>query len=199
VAARLVHLAKYRAVGELDNADPLSPLQGKVTARLLGVQADYDPDDKPEPVPFTAGEPPSVRAGEWTFLQIENRSSLVLNVVILDLQADWAISQAHAEDFLPVDPGGEPLVVPLRASLRPGYPRGKETLKVIATVDAPYLRPLELPPLDRPQQSRATPRGGALAQLLAALTAQTPTRALTPAALPSRGWAVAQLQLEIVS
>jgi hypothetical protein len=198
VAARLVHLAKYRAVRELDNTNPCSSLRGKLVVRLLGAQADYDPDERPDPVVFPEGESPTIRPGEWTFLSIENRSAQVLNIVLLNLQANWAISQAHAEEFLPIDPNAEPLVIPLRASLPPGYDRGTDTLKIIATVDPPYLRALELPPLDRSILPRTKGRtGGALAGLLEAITDDTPTRALTPAAFPSRGWAIAQLEVQV--
>jgi hypothetical protein len=198
VASRLVHLAKYRAVRELDNTDPCSPLRGKLIATLLGFQGNYDPEDRPRPTPFPKGESPMIHPGEWTFLSIENRSAQVLNIVILDLQANWEISQAHAEDFLTIDPNREPLIVPLQASLPPGYDRGMEALKVVATLGPVHLRALELPPLDRPLPTRSKGRsGGALAELLEALTADTPTRALTPAALPSRGWAVAQLEVQI--
>ena len=69
VVRRLVHLAKYRAVQDLDNFDANSPLKGKLKVELAGVQEDYDPADRPEPKPFAdpAGVP-TLKADPWTQL-----------------------------------------------------------------------------------------------------------------------------------
>jgi hypothetical protein len=206
VVKRLVHLAKYRAVRELDNNDSLSPLKGKLVVRLLGVQDDYDPADKPSPKPFPAGRPAALRDGQWTFLSIENRSNEVLNVAVLDLKPNWGISYVPLQesnlDFTPLDPGGEPLLLPLRASLSPGYTSGTDTLKVMATLDPTSFRFLELPTLDEPVVPKGALRGegGPLDALMATMTADRPvSRDVMTAAAPSRGWAVAQVELRVES
>jgi hypothetical protein len=154
VVKRLAHLAKYRAVRELDNNDASSPLRGNLVVRLLGVQEEYDSADKPAPKPFPAGEPPTLRPGQWTFLSIENQSDEVLNVTVLDLQPDWSVSVVPPGDgnldFTPLDPKREPLVLPVKASLPDGYTFGTEIVKVIATLGPTSFRVLELPALDEP-------------------------------------------------
>jgi hypothetical protein len=131
VVRRLVHLAKYRAVRELDNNDSTSPLKGKVVVKLLGWKDDNDPGDSSAPTPFRAGEPASLRSGQWLFLKVENHSGQVLNVAVLDLGPDWAVAYAHPQDtnldFTPLDPGGEPLRIALQASLPEGYTEGTDT------------------------------------------------------------------------
>src|SRR5262249_2424139 len=52
VVKRLVHLAKYRAVQELDNFDQSSSLKGKLGVGIDGIEKDYDPADKPNPKPL---------------------------------------------------------------------------------------------------------------------------------------------------
>ena len=59
-----------------------------------------------------------------------------MNIAILDLQPAWGIAQAYPSDsdFEELDPGGEPLVIPLKASLPEGYTLGVDTLKVLASI-----------------------------------------------------------------
>jgi len=204
---RLVHLAKYRAVQELDNFDANSPLKGELKVELAGVQEDYDAADRPEPKPFAdpAGVP-TLKVGWWTFLRIRNDSSQVLNIAVLDLQPDWGISQVfpRRQDlfFEPLDPGKELPLIPLRGDLPDGYSVGRDTLKVLATVGAANFRVLELPRLDQPSQGRAARHGtrsvarSPLDELLATAAAdRPPTRTLTPASSPSEEWTVAQLEV----
>ena len=75
-----------------------------------------------------------------------------MNVTVLDLQPAWGIAQAYPpdSDFEELDPGGEPLVIPLKASLPEGYESGVDTLKVLAAVKPTSFRQLTLPRLDQP-------------------------------------------------
>jgi hypothetical protein len=205
VVQRLVHLARYHNVQQLDNLDQLSPLAGKLAVELAGVQPDYDPADRPAPQPFDdPGNTPALAVGEWTFLLVKNTSSRVLNVTALGLQPDWSIVQIvpSGEDtyFWPFDPGQE-LLIPLRADLPPGYTDGTDVIKVFATVGATNFRWLELPALDEPPGRSASTRGGPanpLEELLAALAATEPgMRNLNPASYPSREWAVAQVEVRV--
>ncbi len=207
VTKRLAHLARYRAVRELDNFDSTSPLKGKLVVKLLGVQDDYQSGDRRKPKPFPAGAVPTLRMGQTAFLSIENRSSQVLNVAVLDLKPNWGIDYAEPQetnlDFTPLDPNAEPLVIDLPAGLSEGYTSGTDTLKVIATVDPTSFRTLVLPPLDQPaaaSRDMSSREKSPLEALLSALTAdRAPSRDLTTAASPSRGWVVAQVEVRVTS
>jgi hypothetical protein len=109
---RLVHLAKYRNVQELDNHDPLSRLAGQVLVELAGKAAAYNRAERPVPRPFDdPGATPVLEPGEWVFIRIRNRlprvagdpMANVLNVTVLDLQSNWgdlADSSSSSGDLL---------------------------------------------------------------------------------------------------
>lgn len=211
VVQRLVHLAKYRNVQELDNRDAMSPLARKLLVELSGVQSQYDPVDRPNPKPFDApGNTPMIKEGEWTFLRIRNLlppgqpndPTQILNITVLDLQPDWGITQVFpsgAGYSEPLDPGQE-ILIPLRASLPAAYKEGADILKVFATLGTTDFRWLELPALDKPPTRRDAhdkPKNP-LEELLASVAAQKPkTRNLNPAAYPSREWLTIQVEVRI--
>ena len=185
---RLVHLARYHAIGQLSNHDPNSPLANKLIVELTGMQKEYDPADPPQPQPFeNSGDIPSIKVGEWTFLRVknnllpgrENDPSRILNIAVLDMQPGWGIKQVYPsgiELFEPLDPGQE-IIIPLQANLPAEYKKGKDTLKVFATIGTTNFRWLELPPLDKPQERSVTTRGGPtnpLEELFAAITEEAP-------------------------
>jgi len=212
VVQRLVQLTKYRNVQELENRDTMSPLARKLVVELVGVQAEYDPVDEPEPQAFDdPGGTPTIQVAEWTFLRVRNNMapgrrndpSRILNITVLDLQPDWGIQQIYpsgAGFFEPLDPGQE-VVLPLRAGLPGGYAEGTDVIKVFATLGTTNFRWLELPALDQPPRRSETTRGGPsnpLEELLAAVTAEEPkTRDLNPAAYPSREWVTAQVEVRV--
>jgi hypothetical protein len=193
VVKRLVHLTKYQAAQELDN---LSALTNKLVVQLT------DRDKKPLADPTKQ----TLQTGENTFLYIKNESKQDLNVVVMDLQSDWAISQLDIlEDgasFATFNPNQEELI-PLKFKLPEGYQEGKDILKVFATVGPAKFRWLELPSLDKPIQARKaasfdeydenTPRGGGdpLDKLLSAISADPdeipPTREAQVMS-SNRGW-----------
>jgi hypothetical protein len=201
VALRLVHLARYHATLQLDNHDLLSPLAGKLVIELVGKQKVYDPADKPQPEPFdSVASAPTIAVGEWTFLRIKNKSSRILNIVVLDLQPDWGISQlypAGQDWFMSFDPDQEE-TIPLRASLPDGHEAGTDVIKVIAAIGSANFHWLELPPLDRPPTRRRT-RGEAqdpLARFIGEIAAEKPSaRNLTPAAYPDKEWVTSQVEI----
>jgi Caspase domain len=204
VTQRLVHLTRYHITKQLDNNDPCSPLTRKLIVELIGMQRDYNPVDKPTPTPFASpNKTPTLHLDEWTFLRIKNESTQVLNVVGLDLQPDWGITQVYPhgqEWFMPFDPGQEE-IIPLRANLPTGYRMGVDTIKVFATIGAANFHWLQLPPLDKPLDRKltTTTRDGAysaLDQLLATIVAEYPSvRNLNPAAYPSQEWVMAQVEV----
>jgi hypothetical protein len=144
VVKRLVHLTKYQAAQELDN---LSVLTNKLVVQLT----DKDKKLLADPTKQT------LQTGENTFLYIKNESDKNLNVVVMDLQSDWAISQLNIlEDgasFVPFAPGQEELI-PVSFKLPEGYQEGKHILKVFATVKPAKFRWLELPSLNKPIKAR---------------------------------------------
>jgi Caspase domain len=192
IVKRLVHLTKYQAAQELDN---LSVLTNKLVVQLT------DKDKKPLADPTKQ----TLQTGGNTFLYIKNESNQDLNVVVMDLQSDWAISQLDIlEDgasFVPFARGQEELI-PLRFKLPEGYKEGKDILKVFATVGSAKFRWLELPSLDKPIQPRKqsfdeydenTPRGGGdpLDKLLEAISAdpdEVPPTREAQVMSSNRGW-----------
>lgn len=201
---RLIHLAKYRNVLQLENADVLSPLAGKLMVELAGMQAAYDPADRPQPRPFRdPGHTPILKPGEWTFLRIKNAFSQVLNVTVLDLGPDWSITQIYPSrrdtSAMALDPGAE-LLIPLQAYLPDNYTDAVDVLKVFATLGSTSFRWLELPALDQPHSSEG-PRGrprNPLEQLLTVVAAEeTQTRHLNPAVYPTGEWITALVEVRV--
>ncbi len=204
VVKRLVHLAKYQGIQELDNHDASSPLRGKVVIELLGTQKDYASGDAIEPEPFADPNYPEMKAGEHLFLKIHNNYSDVINFAVLDLQSDWAINQVEptTSQFRAIDPGQEESI-PVNMSLQREY-EAEDIFKVFATIGMANFRWLELPPLDQPilaPEARGVSRsGGALDKLLMMFAAeQPPTRKANPVAFPSREWTTVQVRVRVKS
>jgi hypothetical protein len=192
VVKRLVHLTKYQAAQELDN---LSVLTNKLVVQLT------DRDKKP----LADTTKQTLQSGENVYLNIKNESDKNLNVVVMDLQSDWAISQLDIlEDgasFAPFAPGQEELI-PLSFKLPEGYQEGKDILKIFATVKPAKFRWLELPSLDKPIKARKqsfdeydenTPRSGgdSLDKLLEAISAdpdEVPPTREAQVVSSNRGW-----------
>lgn len=212
MVSRLVHLAKYNAVKQLDNHDLQSPLARKLTVELVGYQDDYTPGDKPEPQAFEApGNTPVVPTGQWAFLRIRNDANQPLNVTVLDLQPDWGISQVfpagEGDWFVQLEPGCEQLLS-LRASLPAGYVDGLDALKVFATVGAANFGRLALSAIDQPVTRGAATRASAtqgqpnpLEDLMDAISGPQPpacaSRTFTSAAYPSAGWTSCLVEVHV--
>jgi hypothetical protein len=157
VVQRLLHLAQYRKVRELENRNQSSPLQHKFSVELLGVQADYTMGERlrPRPVAKAHGKP-SVRVGEWIFLRARNHytsvEGITLNVTVFNLRPDWSIQQvfpSRAGLFDTLEPTRE-LSVPLRFDLPDGYDEGIDVIKFVATVMPADFHFFKLPQLDTP-------------------------------------------------
>lgn len=210
VVKRLVHLAKYHAIAELDNFDRNSPLMGKLEVEWLGKLSDYDPAD---PVPKKSQLEPlddptnaTIAAGEWIFLRVRNNSQQDLNIAVLDLESDWSVEQVHptsAAKFITLSPGQKE-DIPFRLSLLEGYKEGTDVAKVFAAVGEPNFRWLELPSLDEPLEPKGITRkmegSNPLEDLLVAIDDEQPkTRRLNPAQYPSREWVTKQVSVIVLS
>ena len=205
VVKRLVHLAKYKATSEIDNADTDSPLSGKLVAEWLGTSDTYD---KGDPVPkkekltkFADPNKPTVKIGESVFLSIRNESAKTLNVAALNLDAEWAVEQILPKDeaFITLEAGKEQ-IIPLTPALDGMDESVENTVKVFGTLDAANFRFLELPSLDEAIKSktRSAKRLNPLDMLLAAIDDELPkTRKLKVAASPSTEWTTKQVVLTI--
>ncbi|NJR65608.1 MAG: hypothetical protein HC772_10275 [Leptolyngbyaceae cyanobacterium CRU_2_3] len=207
IVNRLTHLAKYQTTSELDNADTDSPLSGKLTVEWLGTSDRFETGDvippKAQLTPFADPNRPVVKGNDYVFLSIRNDSQKVLNVVALNLAADWSIEQIlpATELFLTLEPG-RTKVVPLRPMLEGEGDAVENVVKVFATVDQANFRPLELPSLDQPLISKTGTRSlqslSPLETLFAAIDDEQPkTRKLTVAASPSTEWTTKQVTLTI--
>ena len=203
VVKRLEHLAKYHIIEEIDNHDTRSPLARKLSVEWAGFQHEFEYGEKPEPIPFDS-ETPVVKVDDWVFFRVKNLSDNLLRVVVLDLQPDWGISQVYPEPpltFMELESGCEELV-PLRAGLPDDYKKGRDILKVFASLTSANFRWLELPSLDRGERraKNNTRQPSGLDLLLDAISDDKPRmRNLSPAAYPSRGWTTTQIELTVTT
>ncbi len=147
---RLVHLARFANVRQLENPDPVAYLRDALQVEIGRLADDYRAKERPRPDPATLGGSHLADVGQWLCLRLLNTSTLVLNIAVLDLQPDWGISQvfptATAAPCFELEPGSEQLL-PLRADLPAGCDRGRDVLTVLAAIDTTDFRCLELPPL----------------------------------------------------
>ena len=205
MVARLVHLARYNAIRQLDNFDR-SMLTGRLVAEIFPVPQGWMPGDKPEPWPWPKPGVLTIAPGGQFLIRIANRSPRVLNLAVLNLTPSWAVAQIYPgpddTDYLPIDPGEERwLPTVYTATLRDDYAEGAEVLKVFASLGATSFRWLELPSLDQPPIARkgelpADP----LEQMLAHFAAEelpAATKDIRPAAFPSKEWVTAMVELRV--
>lgn len=215
VAGMLEHVARYRAVQEIENHNADSPLSSLLRIELLGRQRQYDPVDQPAPELFPTGTVPELSVGEWTFLCIRNMSRRVLNISALNLGPDWKVSLVFPAEgdlsYESLEPG-EKKTLKLQANLPGGISDGVDVIKVFATVGPADFRALTLPALESTEQKGATrsdsakrnSRGQAepteLDRLFDALTADRPTtRTLIPYRSPGAEWTVASVTFRVVN
>lgn len=206
---RLAHLARFANIRALVNPDLSSPLHGR-----LRLAFELLPDGAPqEGVPARA-EPLTaprhlyeVETGTWLRLTLHNDSPDPLNVVVLDLQPDWGVSQVFpaptAGAYHTLDPGAG-YALPLEAYLPDDLDEGTDVLKAFATAGPVSFRWLELPALHDPAPgprwtaTRGVP-ANPLERLLAALgAARPPGGALRCSDHAGHEWVTAQVELWVV-
>ncbi len=209
VAKRLVHLTKYQSVQELENR--VSRLATFLDVSLMQ-QPSWQPGDPYNPVPFDDPNDIEIAVGSYAFLRIANRSQAPLNIAVLDLEPNWAISKINIlglpGPFYEMSPGEEQ-ITPLQFALpsgpddQPLYQRVTETIKVFAALGPADFSSLELPPLDNPiTAKRSVTRSsdsGALNRLISAISAESPTltRAATRVSDPNQAWTTKQIRFTL--
>ena len=200
VVQRLVHLARYANVRELDNNAPQSELARKITVELIGKATAYVDGEKPQL--RSLKQRPTLNNGEWAFLRVKNNYSTAVNITVLDLQPDWAISQiypARGAAFELLDPDQD-LLLPMQMTLPPNYDRGTDIIKVFVTVEPTSFRWLELPTLDHPDFV-GNVRGVPVNELESLLSAFSPVGARTRNATVSISaatlWTAHQVEIEV--
>jgi hypothetical protein len=142
VVKRLVHLAKYQAIQELDNPD--SELKDRLEFVLL--------DEKKQPLPDQSNI--TLKQGTLVFLRVKNNSSRELNVAVLDLEPTWEISQIPLRGIEATFyqlAFQETVDTKLRFQVpeSKGYERAMKVLKLFATIGPADFRWLILPSLDK--------------------------------------------------
>ncbi|MGA8842764.1 MAG: hypothetical protein WB511_04205 [Nitrososphaeraceae archaeon] len=155
----------------------------------------------------------SFKEGTYLVLRIQNNSSQVLNITVLDLQPDWGVTQAYPRSsdsyFMPIDPGKSE-DIQLKVSLPQGYKEGRDVIKVFATVGPTNFRWLELPVLDQPMSTKNGTRsigggtrsiGGTnnpLEELMAKMAEDIPkTRNVDTVPSASYEWTTSQIEIKI--
>ena len=200
VVQRLVHLARYANVRELDNNAPQAELARKITVELIGKATEYVEGKKPHM--RSVKNRPRVNNGEWAFLRVKNNYSTAVNITVLDLQPDWAISQiypARGAAFELLEPGRD-LLLPMEMTLPPNYDRGTDIIKVFVTVEPTSFRWLELPTLDQPEfveNVRGVPANELENLLLAFSPLGAKTRNATVAISAATSWTAHQVEIEV--
>jgi len=205
VVKRLVHLAKYRAVQALKN--PFSDLANQLEVELIP-QTSLPQDGA------TGLSNITVRSGEQATLRIKNLSPSPLNIVVLDLESTWEISQLPlqrmVQKFYPFNPGQE-IRTKLRLALpdNANYDKGLEVIKVFAMFSPADFRWLELPSLDKEIPTAASrglkyPKGeatNALEELFAAIGTDPDRPPIERAQVifdPSEEWATKEIQITVM-
>jgi Caspase domain len=190
VVSRLVHLARYNHVQQLNNYDdPLSSADKKLAVNLFQYQDNFESKNDSELKTIESiGNATTLKSGEQVVARIYNNSQQPLNITALDLQPDWGISQIipdeNTGDFETLEPGKH-RDFPFQTGLPEGYKEGKDTVKIFATVKPTQFRWLLLPSLDQPITRSAVLRGkgpkNSLEELLANLSEDTSsTKGLKP-------------------
>lgn len=199
VVKRLIHLAKYQTVQELDN--PISELSDAVEFELL--------DQTQHPLPEQSNL--TLQHGTVVYLRLQNISVQPLNVAVLDLEPTWAISQIPIQGiespFFQLVPN-QSIPIRLRLQMPSGreYTQTKEILKLFATRGPADFRWLKLPAIDQNIEEKALQPmrriNTAFGKLLTAVGEDiNRSPELTRAAIyepdPSAEWMTKQMQITV--
>lgn len=206
ITRRLVHLSKYLNVQSLNNPD--HAISHKLRVELIDPITGIEKGHRLDPYP------PGAKLTLRVHNLIEpnpldpNDPTRVLNITVLDLQADWGITQVF-----PAGAGSSDIVQPgkfvdltFETYLPPGFNETRDIMKVFATQRTTGFRCLELPALDQPVIRSVTVQSisnDPLEQLISALTddaapsqevMRTRSVKLLSVSGEDKPWAVAQVE-----
>jgi Caspase domain len=190
---RLIHVARYESILDLDNEDAFAPLNGKLKVELVR-------SVKRQPIILNAdGKVPVLEEQEKdVYLVIRNESNRTLNITVLNLDANFSISQFYPEgtDYEPVD-AGQNIRRELKLSLPQNSQEAVNVIKVFATVNGTNFQFLELPALDQSRKGVEHPEPmNTLEQLLAAVVDENnPQREITVVINASEEWTTEKVEL----
>jgi hypothetical protein len=192
---RLIHVARYETILDLDNEDAFTALNGQLKVELVK-------SVKRQPVVLNAdGKVPVLEEKEkGVDLIIRNESNRTLNITALNLDADFSISKFYPDGapYEVVEPG-QNIRRELKLSLPQNYVEAANIIKVFATVDGTNFQFLELPPLDQSRKGFGKEKPtNALEQLLAAVVDENnPQRKITVVIDPSEKWTTEKVEVVV--
>ena len=192
---RLVHVARYETILDLDNEDAFTALNGQLKVELVK-------SVKRQPVVLNAdGKVPVLEEKEkGVDLIIRNESKRTLNITALNLDADFSISKFYPDGatYEVVEPG-QNIRRELQLSLPQNYEEAANIIKVFATVDGTNFQFLELPALDQSRKGFGKEQPtNALEQLLAAVVDENnPQRKITVVIDASEKWTTEKVEVVV--
>ncbi|MEG4854832.1 caspase family protein [Microcoleus sp. B5-D4] len=192
---RLIHIARYESILDLDNEDAFARLNGQLKVEVVK-------SVKRQPVVLNAdGKVPVLEEKEkGVDLIIRNESNRTLNITALNLDADFSISKFYPEGvpYEVVEPG-QNIRRELKLSLPQNYEEAANIIKVFATVDGTNFQFLELPPLDQSRKGFGDKKPtNALEQLLAAVVDEdNPQRKITVVIDSSEEWTTEKVEVVV--
>ncbi|MFB2835000.1 caspase family protein [Floridanema evergladense] len=191
---RLVHVARYQSILDLDNEDAFAPLNGKIKVELLK-------SVKRQLVVVNTGDNvPVLEIDDSVVLRISNQSNLTVNITALILQPDLSIQKLYPE-FAPyevVEPG-QYREAEIELSLPENYEEGVDIIKVFATLDGTNFQLLELPALDQSRKGFGNQKPtNALEELLAAVVDEnSPQRNMKVVTSASKKWTTEKVEVVV--
>lgn len=191
---RLIHIAKYETILNLDNEDAFAPLNGKLKVELL------KSEKRQAVVLNTKDNVPELEVGERLTLRIYNESNRTLNISALILQADLSIVKFYPKGaaYEVVEPG-QYKEIRFELELPENYQEGVDVIKVFATLEGTNFQLLELPALDQSRKGFGNQEPtNALEELLAAVVDEdSPNRNIKVVTDASEEWTTEQVKIVI--
>ncbi|MEG4172844.1 MULTISPECIES: caspase family protein [unclassified Microcoleus] len=191
--ARLIHVARYETILDLDNEDVFdTTLNGKLKVEL-------GKSEKGEFIPFnTGGHVPVLEESEKFFVRIHNESKRILNISALIFQPDFSIVKFYPKGDESVAPGQDK-GTSIELEMPENYQEGVFIIKVFATVDATNFQLLELQPLDQPRPEVGDKKSAnALEELLTAVVdEENPKRKITVVIDASEEWTTEKVEVVV--
>ncbi|NES88689.1 MULTISPECIES: caspase family protein [Okeania] len=191
---RLIHLAKYQTIWDLDNEEYSAPLNGKLKLELgTSVKREFVPLE-------TDNNIYELEEGERVFLRIHNLSNQTLNITALILQEDLSIVKFYpkAVPYEVLEPG-KYKDTRFDLELPKNYQEGVDIVKVFATVDGTNFELLELPVLDQSRRGFGNQQPtNKLEELLAAVVDEdSPQRNIKVVTDASEEWTTEKVVLVV--